>query len=30
VKGKDGDASGQDDGGVRKITNKMDDIKIEN
>jgi len=30
VKGKDGgDASGQDDGGVRKITNKMEDVKIE-
>jgi len=30
VKGKDGDASGGDDGGMRKITNKMDDVKIEN
>jgi Y-box-binding protein 1 len=29
VKGKEGDASGPDDGGVRKITNKMDDVKIE-
>lgn len=29
VKGKDGDASGHDEGEVRKITNKMEDVKIE-
>jgi len=28
VKGKDGDTSGQEEG-VRKITNKMEDVKIE-
>jgi len=29
VKNKDGEASGGDDGGMRKITNKMEEVKIE-